>query len=151
MIVVRRLAQRLEALPAPVEPSEIRRYGVRAGLVHENPVGRNGEDRGAAGSEDLDLLGDGNSLAGELETPAVERSRDKRPCLEIEQMPDGRPVRARDIGDVGSKAQELLLVPGVERSQVQAKRGVLVASARPEVPLIEKVTDRKSTRLNSSH
>ena len=81
MIVVPRLTQRLEALPAPVEPSEIRRYGVRAGLVHEDPVGRNGEDRGAAGSEGLDLLGDGNSLASELETPGVERSRDEGTCL----------------------------------------------------------------------
>src|SRR5262249_54122198 len=112
MTVVRRLTQRLEALPAPVEPSEIRRYGVSAGLVHEDPVGRNGEDGGAAGSEGLDLLGDGNSLAGELQTPGVERSRDEGPCLEMEQMPGGRPVRGRDIRDVASNARELLLVLG---------------------------------------
>src|SRR5262245_8583368 len=110
MIVVRRLTQRPEILPAPVEPSEIRGYGVSAGLVHEDAVGRNGEDRGAAGSEGLDLLCDGNSLASELETPGVERSRDESACLEIDQMPDGRLVRVWDISDVGSNAQELLLV-----------------------------------------
>ena len=54
-------------------------------------------------------------------------------------MPGGRPVRGRGIGDVGATAQVLLLVFGVERSQVHAL-GLLVASARPEIPLVVKVT-----------
>ena len=52
--------------------------------------------------------------AGEFEMLAVEGSRDEHPFLEIEQMPGGRSLRGRGIGDVGSDAQELLLVFGVE-------------------------------------
>ena len=69
----------------------------------------------------------------------------------LNEEPAGRPAKKRTGGPTPGQVKELINKKEAEAAARKAARKPSGAAARPDLQFKPKGTDRKSTRLNSSH